>query len=321
VGRTRNALKYGCFGCLALAGGMVLILVLLGVAAWWQSGKERIPEHRALTQSLPSTRSPETYEGQDDRERFPGFRLDDPAVAGRAGRVELRLRAGSFRVEPGPEGSAIEVEASFDRNRFRLEQSYETGPDGGWTYHLEFGAKGFLSLLGIGDGDEPQVTVILPRGVPFHLRGDIGMGESKLELGGLWLTGAALDLGMGEHTVVFGEPLHAPMERLTVNGGMGELNLSAIGNASPERVEVRQRMGALTLDLTGRWQRDADVRTRCSLGECSVRVPDDVGVRLTRARVTIGERSGGLRDRPRPGPDAPELRIDASQSIGELRID
>jgi hypothetical protein len=80
-------------------------------------------------------------------------------------------------------------------------------------------------------------------------------------------------------------------------------------------------MGELRLDLGGAWVRDAFIYARCSMGECGIRVPDDVGLELERIGVTIGGRTLRVKNRPRPTPDAPQLRLNLGQRIGELRVE
>lgn len=318
MGRVKNTFKYGCFGCLGTAAAMILVIGAMAGLAAWQSGRPKAVEQRELTQDLPVAPA-DAYRGE--RDTLPRIELSGDDVPSGAGRVVLRMKIGSFRVVPGPPGTPVRVDADYDTNRFKLDQSYESQDDGTWDYTLKFGPKSFLSMFAMGGMDEPRVTVTLPRDVPMVIDADIRMGESEVELGGLYVLDARFDIGMGDHRVSFSEPLPVPMAGLVVDGGMGALALNHVGNASPGRVDVRQSMGELRLDLRGRWVQDSSIVARCSMGECGLRAPTDVGIEIAGTRITLGEKVVRIEDRPRPTPEAPSLKIDVAQTMGELRLE
>jgi hypothetical protein len=92
-----------------------------------------------------------------------------------------------------------------------------------------------------------------------------------------------------------------------------------LGNASPGEVYASNRIGALSLDLEGEWKTDANVTASCGIGECTVRLPDDVFVEIDDADIGIGELSMPG-DRGAPPPGAPTLTLKASGHLGEVSI-
>ena len=117
-----------------------------------------------------------------------------PAEAPRAGgRVVLDLSEAEFRIEPGLPGEPIRVEASYDRNSSTLEEIFEPGVSGAWTYTVTFQRDaGFLAKLFEGmSGKSPKVRVLIPPDVPIDLDMRLSEGEAIVRLGGLWLTSAA----------------------------------------------------------------------------------------------------------------------------------
>ena len=137
----------------------------------------------------------------------------------------------------------------------------------------------------------------------------------------MWIAEIDLEFGIGEHVLSFAEPLPLPMKRLRLDTSIGVLAVDSLGNASPRLVELRHTVGETRIDLHGSWRTDADVQIWCGIGECDVRVPDDVNVELERASVLIGESGSSLRrDRPQPNPAAPTLKLSVSAQIGELKV-
>jgi hypothetical protein len=322
AGRGRSWFKYGCLGCIA-----VLILLLVGagaimVIALMLGPPEEKVERLRLARELPAAprSSPGDALGDRPAEMAPiGELVPLDAVAGR---VVLGLSEGSFRIVPAPPGEPIRVEGRYDAGMYELAESFERQDDGGWVYRVSFDrhVSWIRSLFNEGEEDN-RIKIAIPSGMPFTLEGRIGIGESILELGGLSLRAVDLELGIGAHELRFGEPTSSPMERFTLAAAIGELRVSGLGNAGPQDVSIRHRIGEVDIDLRGEWQRDADIAIRCGIGECAVSLPPDVAVELLSTDVGVGEVDlSGLDRLPPPDAGTPTLRLDLSGKVGEVRI-
>jgi hypothetical protein len=321
AGSGARRFKQGCLGCLALIVFTILALGTLTGVAFLRAPSEENRQRTRHTQEVPQVELPAAVvaDAADPGAPPPIFPAAGIDVS-EPGRVVLDLSTGSFVVEAGPAGEPIRVEAYYDHSAFELEQGYESDGETGWTYRLSFKQRGWLRMI-ISESSDPAVTLILPRGSPMSLEASISKGESTLDLGGLWLLSADLELGMGEHDVRFNDPLASPMERFTVDGSMGAIGITRLGNASPSVVDVEHSMGELTVDLRGSWARDATVDARCGMGECSIRLPRDIPVDLASASVTMGGKNVGRMMRPEDAePGSPVLHLSARASMGELRI-
>jgi hypothetical protein len=296
--RLRGCLIFGCAGLVLLSLVPPVLLWALSRAAADDAGPPREVRRRHV---LPAA--------------GPG------AVPGL---VELRVRMAELVVEPGPPGSPLLLEAAWDPNRFRLDEGLEQSA-GGWTYHLRTHGRGlrtWLRLGGSGHVEPPKLRLLVPPGHPLALRGEVAMGTSSLELGGLALSEVDLDLGMGEHTVSFSTPLTTPLASLRIDSSMGELDVLRAGNASPRELVVAHRMGELHLDLAGAWRNDGRVDLSMGMGECRVALPDptEAGALVEKGRVTMGSRSIEDHGPADLVPGAPTLRIRAEGAMGELEI-
>ena len=339
----RGCAKGGCIGCLAVVALVVGIPLLLAVAARLS---ESAPEPRSqeLSRELPSLprrgeggagtgegrRAVEALpEGEvpPDREPAAGVPLaaegaEVPVLAESAEPVwiYLDLSKGSFIVEPGPPGTALRVEADYDASRYELEEHLD--PEGR-SYSLRFdGKRSLLALFRPGRQQESRVRLVIPRGYPVALVGEIDMGESRLELGGLWLTELDLDLAMGSHSLAFSEPLAEPAKRLEVEGSMGELVLEGLGNASPGELRLESSFGSTRVDLEGAWRNDAEVAIEHHFGECVVRTPETAAISLEQVEMSMGERTIRGLDRLREArPGEPTLHLSVRGRAGELTIE
>jgi len=316
----RGCLKYGCIGCGSVALiGLILIAVMAGLTLL---GGSREPKFESidLAQGLEPTRLDRIHPSEIESADRP--LLPAAVEAPRRGKIVLDVSMCRFFIEPGPEGQPIRVEGRYDTAGFELDQDYSTDDAGGWTYRLGFRRRGFSIVSIEHEGSENEVRLIVPRDTPFALEGEVGLGESRIELGGLWLLDLDLGIGIGEHEVRFSEPLAAPLERLRIDGSIGESRILRVGNASPSSVEIDHSIGEILVDLRGAWRNDATVEIRCGIGSCGLRMPRDVGVRLDDVGVMIGESNlSVLQDWPEPAPGEPILTLSITNRLGEVRIE
>jgi len=144
---------------------------------------------------------------------------------------------------------------------------------------------------------------------------DVKQGGFDGELGGLWITSADIDYGMGGFTLSVNEPLREPMQSLKVKGSMGGFEGKHLGNASPRAVDVDCSMGGAELDLRGLWRQDCDLRLNASLGGMEVRLPE--GVRVEGLADPDSARILARADSEVP---LPVLRFASTSSMGEIEI-
>jgi hypothetical protein len=308
--------RTGCFGCL----GVLLLAVILPLAYAFIEMARGVPVLQRETESR-SQILPGTHDTALPDMPPPGSVM--AAVA--PGHVKVDFSTGQFTIKAGPPGQPIRVEADYDTGTYELVEEYTSQGELGWSYSVRFRPKvsWLRMLLAGGQGQENSITLILPRGTPMELSGSLGVGESNLDLGGLWLTRVSLNIGIGEHKVRFDEPLPQPMEELRLDSSIGEVKVVRIGNASPRKVILEHSLGEASYDLRGEWVVDSEVEVACGIGECNVRLPgSDVNVDLVRASVTVGDQRAPDPARlARAGPDAPTIRVDATGILGELSVD
>jgi len=112
----------------------------------------------------------------------------------------------------------------------------------------------------------------------------------------------AVDLGAGKSDLVLGD-LH--LTNLDVNVGVGETNL----------------------DLTGNWREDASIAVKGGVGSTTMKLPNNVGVRVT-TETGLGSvdvygliRNGDVYTNEQYGQSDVQLDITVSGGVGAIRID
>jgi hypothetical protein len=280
--------RYGCFGCLGVVAILILVCAVLFTMAWVSVRSEQV-ERQVYT----------------------------PEIDGKGG-VFFDVAQAELRLEPAGPGESLRVEAQHDANAFTLEEGYAPGGAEGepWSYRVSLRrtseggwADVFKGLLG---ASKPILHVYMPPDVPVDLGVQVVQGGAAMQLGGLTLTSAEIDVQQGGADLRIDEPLQQPMEHLSITTAMGGANLEGLANASPKKLDLRYSMGGVSIDLRGRWRNDSDITIEGSMGGGTVWLPDNA--------IFEGLDRGGIEAPVEPELKPPTLRFTTSSAMGELNF-
>jgi predicted membrane protein len=123
----------------------------------------------------------------------------------------------------------------------------------------------------------------------------VGAAASDMELGGVPLTNLTLHTGASETKLRFDRPNPVRMERMELRVGAADFEVEQLGNARFDSFDFAGGVGEVTLDFTGEWEGDATARIKLTLGTLTLRLPADIGVRITRSTVLTSFETSGFR--------------------------
>lgn len=307
-GSSRGCFKSGCIGCLILVGAPIVLGVILLIVNLAIGPQAVAVENLDVSRDLEPTEMPMKDRLESD------FSIK--------GEVVLHLQEGSFTIVPGEPGDPVRVEGTYDAGSFELTENYTTVGEVDWRYEITFAPKrGWYLRLFNTEADHNRVRIVIPRNMPLKLRGYAGMGEFDFEFGGLHLLEIDLELGAGDHTIRFSEPLPQPATPIALEGSFGALQVHDLGNASPETFRATWTAGEMHLGLGGLWRNDSKVTAETTFGAILIDRPESARLLVDRASVTLGERSGSFDERDDRLPEeAPAVHLDTGVTTGEIRI-
>lgn len=294
--RAKGWIKLGCAG----AGLLVLVLIIAGAVFLGVLWKQAHAMHVPLEDEVRTFAPPSTAAGVSRQTRL---------------RVVLQVAVADVVVVPAPPGEPARVEARFDPRRFELKQTSQATGDGAETLHVHFAPRGSkaLALLRLKLGGEiSHLRITLPLDAVVQLEGRLSATYGAMELGGLALEATDLRLDDGAVSLSFAEPLQAPMQRLSIQGRRGAVEVTTLGNASPAEARFRQRLGAIDLDLRGPWSRDAQIVIEGRVAGGSIWLPRDVNIE--------GLDPGRFRAPAEVPRDRPTLDLTLSSRVGQLIV-
>lgn len=144
---------------------------------------------------------------------------------------------------------------------------------------------------GVRDGSTLHAE--LSRVVPMRVTLELGATRGDFDLGGLRLAELMIRAGASETRVDFSAPNPEPLALLDLDVGAASVTVRRGGNSRARRVHVNVGAGTLDYDLSGSWDGEVDLSANVAVGSMVLRVPVDVGVRVT-ARTFLADfsRSG-----------------------------
>jgi len=237
-------------------------------------------------------------------------------------RVDARLEytAGALRVAPGGPNELYRMDVLYDGDRYLPVSEFDAGRTGV-----------VLGLRSIGEGGLRVVSKSQLRqtaAVTFSPKSDLALAialgavDGDLELGGLRLTDLTLQAGASRATVRFSQPNTTRCRAATFGAGAAELSVLGLGNSRCDRIAFEGGVGRVTLDFGGAWTSSSRVEVKMALGEVALRLPRQVGVRITLDKfLTTFEPQGLVRRGTSylsPGYDqaARHLDIDVTTAVG-----
>ncbi len=200
-------------------------------------------------------------------------------------RVRLRLLSRELTVRSTTDGSLLIGRFHYNVKEWTPKISREAS-DG---VALVTVSQGVGSWIPLGKHEEYTNTwdVALAEGMPLDLGIDMGTGAATLDLTGLSLTRLSLTTGAADVHVMFQAPNPEPLGTVQVRAGTGRFVGVGLGYANFDQFNVLGGAGSLDLDFTGVYSRSALVDIKAGAGRVIVRVPADIGVRVTFAGVPV----------------------------------
>ena len=212
--------------------------------------------------------------------------------------VEIKMGAGELDVSGGAD-ELLEATYTYNVDELEPEATYSEGKLIVQHADVKGGIRTFFDL----DDYRNEWDLRFNEDVPMEMNIDLGAGRSNLTLGSLALTG------------------------LDINAGAGDVDVDLSGSQSLTRLDYDMGAGRVTLDLTGNWQQDMDASIDGGVGELTLSLPRDVGVRVEvdtgiGSVVTSGlTKDGDTYTNDAYGESDVTLNIEIDAGVGKINLD
>lgn len=196
--------------------------------------------------------------------------------------AKVQFSAGRIDVRPARRAGVLYAATlRYDDEVFSPLHRFEEG-------RLVVGVEGSgTTRIRQADGNS-QLELRLSREVPTALHLEVGAVQSTLDLGGISLSGLHLSTGAADTRVTVSERNPVEMDEVRIEVGAAAFRGTGLGRLGAARYEVDVGVGDVRLELAGLERTETRIEARVGLGALDIRVPDDIGVRLTRSSLLAG---------------------------------
>ena len=191
--------------------------------------------------------------------------------------VQVRVEFGAGRFDLAKTSSGQLMEGSFETESDDLEVlvNYRRRGERGvldlTTEHFEHTFSGSF---------KNDWSVGLAEGVPLELDLDLGAVDAELDLSGLSISDLQLDVGAADCLILWDQPNPEEIRDLDIQTGASSLRVEGLGHAHFSRLRFDGGLGEFELDFSGEWAQSAEASFEVGLGELTLLVPANIGVRI-----------------------------------------
>jgi len=214
-------------------------------------------------------------EGLGEEVQYTSFDSSRPYDGEELIEADLQLHAGQLILGAGPPEQAYELDLSYNGDAFRPQVDYRREGDKG---RLDFQLEGQGRVRR--HSRQTRLDVRLNPTSQLKIRARTGAGENLIDVSGLRLQELQLEAGVGETSLAMLSVNPVVCRRVTIESGVGGIDVTGLGNFRFEKLEFRGGVGAAAIDFSGAWEIAGEVEVKVGVGEVQIRLPRDLGVEL-----------------------------------------
>jgi hypothetical protein len=238
--------------------------------------------------------------------------------------ARFEFAAGALRLAAGRPTELYRMDVLYDGERYQPVSDFDAA-SGNVTLGVRAAGDGGLRVVSENQLRQTASVTFSPES-DLNLSVALGAVDGDLELGGLRLSSLEMEAGASRATVSFSQPNAARCRSARLSSGAAELTILGLGNSRCDRIAFEGGVGRVTLDFGGAWTSSSRVSVRMALGEVALRLPRQVGVRLTLDKFLATFEPQGLVRRGNsylsPGYDQAtrHLDIDVTTAVGGVTV-
>ena len=206
--------------------------------------------------------------------------------------ARLEYAAGSLQIGPGQPTELYRMDVSYDEERFVPVSDFDAA-SGSVVLGLRAAGSGGLRVSSRNHLRQVARVAISPR-VDLALDLTLGAADAEVELGGLRLSTLDLKTGASRAVIRFSRPNATRCRSARFSAGAAEISVLGLGNSRCDEIELEGGMGSLTLDFSGTWTSSSQVKVTMAVGGLTLRLPRQVGVRISMDKFLSSFEPAGL---------------------------
>jgi hypothetical protein len=196
----------------------------------------------------------------------------------------IRMDVGSLEILGDQNRTPLySFDLDYDKSIYTPDIQYDSprvGTEGRFSFNLQS-----MHKMGMRNPEyNNRLRLAFTDAIPLNLRINTGVGQARLSLSGMRIARLELESGVGETKMSAYEPNPILCESVRLKSGVGNLETAGLGNLNFSNLDFEGGVGAASLDFSGEWKQNADIRIHVGVGEVNVRMPRELGVKVAAAK-------------------------------------
>ena len=238
-------------------------------------------------------------------------------------RTEIQMGAGELTIMGGAE-SLMNAEFTFNVDKFEpIVEFSETNSIGELkvkpSFRLRFGdLRGCLQ-------PENKWDINLNNEVPMDLHVELGAGDARLDIRDLTLTNLGVEVGAGD--VDLDVSGNDSLNSFDMQMGVGGVILNLNNTTSLDEFNLEFGAGDIDIDFTGDREKDLMGSIEVGVGDVTLKLPSDIGVKVVPMRGIVPISAPGFRRGGNAfvndvfGQSSVDIIIEIEMGVGEINLE
>lgn len=239
--------------------------------------------------------------------------------------AQLEYAAGNLQIAPAAEAQLYRMDLAYDDGRYVPISDYDAQSG---TVHLGLKPAGEGGVRVVSRTQLSQVAAVgLSPRVNLALALSLGAVEAQVELGGLRVTSLDVKTGASRTMIRFSRPNGVRCQHAVFSAGAAEVSILGLGNSRCDEIEFEGGIGKVTLDFGGVWSSSSRVDVKMAVGEVTLRLPRNAGVRIRMDKFLSSFEPAGLVRRGQAFESANyaeaerRLDLDLTTAVGGVKVE
>jgi hypothetical protein len=192
--------------------------------------------------------------------------------------ARLEYAAGNLQIAPAAETQLYQMDLAYDDGRYLPISDYDA-QSGTVLLGLKPAGQGGVRVVSRTQLSQVAAIGLSPR-VNLTLALALGAVEAEVELGGLRVTSLDVKTGASRTMIRFSRPNAVRCQQALFSAGAAEVSVIGLGNSRCDEIKFEGGIGKVTLDFAGVWTSSSRVEVTMAVGELTLRLPRNAGVRI-----------------------------------------
>ena len=194
--------------------------------------------------------------------------------------VSISYGLGELTIGSSDEKNIIEGSITYDSRRITPKINMESVSSSGvLTIKTKKNKDKDHHIHKIRDFDN-ELEFYFPPQIKTDLFLDFGVGDAEIDLTNLSITKLNINCGLSDVDIEINKRNNAVCESVSIENGLGDLEVSGLGNLAAKDIDINIGLGSADIDFTGDKIYDTDINVDVGLGSLDMVLPDKANIKI-----------------------------------------